>query len=99
MAVRWSDEAKLDLRTAAFYFLETSDDKPTARAKSNQLVSNIRALALDGMKWQAVQGAGSDLRKWLIDGYLIYFFRIGSRTIYVVRVYPARGLPLEPGNI
>ena len=99
MAVRWSSEAREDLNEAGQYFYDTSDDPQTATNKHRRLVQGIRALALDPLRAQAVPGGAGDLRKWLIDGYLIYFFRIGSRTIYVVRVYPARGLPLESGSI
>ncbi len=98
MAVRYTNQAALDLEEISDFYADSMDEATAKRmlALIKQDISNLAVTPLLGQKVK-----GRDYEVWYALGqrYKVYYHRQGPRTIQVYRVWPSRRRPLDPSEI
>lgn len=94
--VRWSVQARADLREIAVFYTERIN-KETSKRVTNVVLADIKKVAATPMLGTKDERLGDDYLYWsaLRTQYRIYFKRVGPRTIQLYRIWPSRRRPIE----
>jgi plasmid stabilization system protein ParE len=97
--VKLTRKAQADLRDISYFYLKIN--KEMAVHQKATIAKDLRRLADNPMLGSKDEDLGDPYRYWYVLGmeYRVYFKRLGSNSIKVLRIWPSRKPPLEPSEI
>ncbi len=97
--VKFTRKAQVDLQDITNFYLKIN--KELAVRNKATIVRELKKLADNPMLGSNDEHSGGQYQYWYVLRLecRVYFKRLGPNSIKVLRVWPARKPPLEPGEI